>query len=298
MKLAVQENVLLAPHTYFKIGGPARFFVRVESAQELEEALLFAETKKLPIFLLAGGSNILVSDDGFSGLVIKMNIGGIEHDGKKLLVGAGVPMAEVVRKSVELGLSGFEWAIGIPGTIGGSVRGNAGCFGQEMKDVVEHVTVLKKNSQVSRGKCEISNAECEFAYRDSIFKRYREWVILSATLMLQEGNSLQSQELIKEYTKKRVWEQDIGAKCAGCIFKNLTRNDGVIMRAGELIDKIGLKGYSIGQAMVSEKHANYFINLGGASAYDVKKLIEFVKKKIFEKYNIHLEEEIQYVGDF
>lgn len=298
MRLTIQENVLLAPYTYFKIGGPARFFVRVENMQELEEALLFAETKNLPVFFLAGGSNILVADRGFDGLVIKMNIGGIERDGKKLLVGAGVPMAEVVRKSVELGLSGFEWAIGIPGTIGGSVRGNAGCFGQEMKDVIERVTVLKKNSQGTREKCEISNGECEFAYRDSIFKRYPEWVILSATLVLREGNSLQSQELVKEYTKKRVWEQDIGAKCAGCIFKNPAHNGRVIMRAGELIDNLGLKGYRVGQAMVSEKHANYFINLGGASAYDAKKLIEFVKKKIFEKHNIRLEEEIQYVGDF
>ena len=300
MLVTIRENITLKPYTIFKIGGAANYFIEAKNKEDFLGALRWAEERREKVFILGAGSNVLVSDDGFDGLVIKneaknLEVGLRTGNPTSLIAESGVSMAEVVRKSVEAGLSGFEWAIGIPGTIGGSVRGNAGCFGKEMKDVVESVEVFDLKSGE---RSTLSARHCLFGYRDSVFKQQPELIILSALLKLQGGdpnkNPDKSRELVMEYTKKRIAEQDIGVECAGCIFKNPAPE----IPAGRLIDSAGLKGKRIGQAMVSEKHANYFINLGNASARDVKKLIEFVKQKVFEKYNVHLEEEIQYVGDF
>ncbi|OGZ42248.1 MAG: UDP-N-acetylenolpyruvoylglucosamine reductase [Candidatus Ryanbacteria bacterium RIFCSPHIGHO2_02_FULL_45_43] len=304
MTTAPEENVLLAPYTYFKIGGPARFFTRVRDEAGLKEAIHFAINNSLPMFLLSGGSNILVSDEGFGGIVIKIDLGGIVVEGNNVIAGAGTPMAQIVRESIRAGLSGFEWAIGIPGTLGGSVRGNAGCFGVETKDVVEHVSVLKipnpngqitDRSQIQHSqfqRIELNNKDCNFSYRDSIFKHDPSLVILQATIRLHKGDPVKSQELVKQYTTKRLSEQDIGEQCAGCIFKNPDA-DGP---AGYLIDTSGLKGKKVGNAMVSKKHGNFFINTGHASADHMKMLIEEVREAVLKKHGVRLEEEIQYVG--
>ncbi len=305
----ILENIELAGHTVFKIGGPARFFCETASAEELAEAVLWARAKATPVFILGAGSNVLVSDNGFDGLVIKNKADGIKIKNTDINAEAGAQMARVVAESVKAGLAGFEWAIGIPGTIGGSVRGNAGCFGSEMKDVIESVEVFDSDKNEC-SKFRVSS--CEFGYRDSIFKHNSNLIIISATLKLQTGDSKKSQSLIVGYAKKRAESQDVGQKCAGCIFKNVewSRKDiekeRLLARfpelkqfsnqksipAGFLIDRLGLKGKKIGGAKISERHANYFINTGGSTAENILVLTAIAKEKVQNHYGIFLEKEI------
>jgi len=319
--LDIRENVALANYTVFKIGGPARYFCETASAEELAEAVLWAQKKATPFFILGAGSNVLVSDKGFNGLVIKNKAAAIVTwkprfqvlgngvSKLKIQAEAGAQMARVVAESVKAGLAGFEWAIGIPGTIGGSVRGNAGCFGSEIKNVIESVDVL---DSLNANRHTLNAEKCSFSYRHSVFKENPNLIILSATLKLQTGDSKKSQSLIAEYAKKRAESQDIGEKCAGCIFKNVewSRKDLSKARlltkfpelkqfsgkssipAGFLIDHLGLKGRKIGGAEISHRHANYFINIGGATSEDVLMLVGLAKERVQNHYGIYLEKEI------
>lgn len=313
MPMKIQENIPLAPYTIYKIGGPARFFAEVKNSEELSEALSFATGKGLPFFVLGAGSNVLVSDKGFDGLIIRMAGGEVKVDGQNLIADSGVMMAQAVLKSAQAGLTGFEWGIGIPGTIGGSVRGNAGCFGGEIKDIVESIEIFdSKKATIYK----LQATSCEFGYRDSIFKKHPEWIVLSATLKLKKGTPKVIQEEIKRITSERTEKQDIGTKSCGCIFKNVSweRKDIVKEKllarfpelvqfkdrpnipASFLIDAAGLKGRRVGQVFISSKHANYFVNDGGATAEGVLMLIAIAKDAVRRKYGISLEEEIQYVG--
>lgn len=309
--LVIKENVVLAPYTIYKIGGPTRYFVEVKNAKELEEALVFSLEKKAPFFILGAGSNVLVSDAGFGGLVIRMVGGGIKTNGQKLIVDSGVMMARAVHESAKAGLTGFEWGIGVPGTVGGSVRGNAGCFGNEMKDVIENVAVYDSSKHATHN---LSCATCDFSYRDSIFKRHSKWIILSATLKLQKGDPKEIPQKIRKFTAERNEKQDIGTRSCGCIFKNIKWGeldktemlkkfpvleqfkDRPTIPVSFLIDHAGLKNLRQGKIFVSPKHANFFINEGGGTASEVKTLIETVKEKVKQKYGLRLKEEIQYMG--
>lgn len=331
--VTIREYVPLAPYTYFKIGGPARFFCEAHNETELFEALYFARRKKVPFWIFGGGSNVLIADEGLPGLVIISRLNDLyeidlyeiqsrkfdlyEIESRKLYAGAGVAMARAVAASVAAGLTGLEWAIGIPGTIGGSARGNAGCFGKEMKDVVESVEVFDTSCSSLRGatpqlrgsdvaiqreerdchaRLRLARNDCEFAYRESMFKHNTHLIILGATLQLKKGNPEESRKLIARYAKERTEKQDIGAKCAGCMFKNvIPLNGGAIIPAGWLIDTAGCKGTRVGHAMVSEKHANYFLNCGGATAADVQVLAALVKEKVKAFHGVALQEEIQYL---
>ncbi len=313
MKLAIQEQVSLAPHTIYKIGGPARFFAEIKNTEELREAVHFAQTGNLPIFILGAGSNILIADSGFAGLVIHLRQGTVAAENNKLIVGADVMMAQAVLKAAAAGLSGFEWGIGVPGTVGGSVRGNAGCFGGEMKDIVEEVSIFNLQSGAKE---ELNRQQCQFGYRDSIFKKHPEWFILSVTLKLRPGEVKQIQEAIRRISTERTEKQDIGTKSCGCIFKNVAWNrpdlnknkllekfpelrnfkDRENIPASFLLDAAGLKGKQIGKAAISSRHANFFINEGGATAEEVIMLIAAAKETVKRKFGIVLEEEIQYVG--
>lgn len=295
--ITIRENVPLASYTYFKIGGPARFFVETRSTEELREALEFARKRDVPFWILGGGSNVLINDNGLPGLVIRVVMNDIHVDEEKIICGAGVAMARAVAESVKHGLAGFEWAIGIPGTIGGSVRGNAGCFGGEMTQALKRVRVLKSKIKNPKSKIfEFNNDHCKFAYRESIFKHDSSLIILSATLQLKKGSPEESKKLIAQYAEERTQKQDIGAQCAGCMFKNFTPpNGGTVIHAGWLIDTAGCKGMRIGNAVVSEKHANYFVNLGGATAADVRALAARIKKEVKTFHGVLLEEEIQYL---
>lgn len=315
MSLSIKENIPLAPFTIYKIGGEARFFAEATTIDEIKEVLEFAKRHRVPFFVLGAGSNILVSDKGYDGVVIHMIKGGVTVNGKEVIATADMMMAHAVVKSAQAGLAGFEWGIGIPGTIGGSVRGNAGCFGGEMKDVVESVEVI----QAVNGEwqtVQLDKNECEFVYRDSVFKRHPDWIIFSATLRLEEGNISKIQEDIRRISAERTVKQDIGTKSCGCIFKNVlwTRSDidrgGLLRRFPEfkqfadqpnipasfLIDHVGLKGKCQGKICISPKHANFFINEGGATAKEVLAAIAMAKEAVKNSYGILLEEEIQHIG--
>ena len=295
-KPEIKENILLAPYTVFKIGGPARFFCEVKDKEDLAEAFLLAKEKSLPVFVFGAGSNVLISDEGFAGLVIKMNLVGLAADGLKIVASTGVSMARAVNFAAENNLGGFEWGVGIPGTVGGSIFGNAGCFGGEIKDVVDSVEIFDGESFKN-----LRNFECGFAYRDSVFKKHLDWIIVKAALNLKKVDSAESRKKILEYSQGRVLEktqasgnkgvQEIGAQCAGCIFRNPKAD----LAAGFLIDTAGLKGKKIGEAMVSAKHANFIINTGSATARDVRALISLVKGEVQKKHGVLLEEEIRII---
>lgn len=335
MALEIKENIPLAPYTMYKIGGPARFFAEVKNEEELVEALEWAAQNGISFFtphpssagnylraaqptkgagfILGAGSNTLVSDSGFPGLVIHLKDGPVKAEEERLVAGAGVMMARAVLASAKAGLTGFEWGVGVPGTIGGSVRGNAGCFGGEMKDAVESVRIfdVKTNQAYS-----LSSENCELGYRDSMFKRHPERIIISATLKLQRGEPQEIQEKIKTIILERSAKQDIGTKSCGCIFKNIswdkigTEKEKLVERFPEfkefqdrlnipasfMIDRAGLKGRKVGRVFISPKHANFFVNEGGASSEEVRQLIQLAKTEVEKKYGLRLEEEIQYVG--
>ncbi|MBI2056273.1 MAG: UDP-N-acetylmuramate dehydrogenase [Candidatus Sungbacteria bacterium] len=311
--IKIKENISLALYTVYKIGGHARFFADVKKSEDIIEAIVFAKEKHLPFVIIGAGSNMLVADKGFFGVAIHVGGGEVRTEGEKLFTDAGVMTARAVVASAKAGLSGFEWGIGVPGSIGGSIRGNAGCFGGAMKDVVENVEIFDSLSAERRM---LEAARCEFSYRHSVFKKHPEWIILSAVLSLKKGDQKQIQQRIREITEARAAKQDIGTKSCGCIFKNITWaqkgiqktelierfpwladfRDSENIPASLLIDRAELKGKRVGRVYVSPKHANYFVNEGEATAEEVVMLISLVKDTVRRKFGISLEEEIQYVG--
>ncbi len=314
--LEIKENISLANYTAFRIGGPAKYFAEVCSEEELIGALQYAKNNNLEFFILGGGSNLLVSDKGFSGLVIKLRVAGYRLRDNFIEAGAGVPLVKIVQESAKHGLTGLEWAAGIPGTIGGAVRGNAGAFGFSMKDVVQGARVLKIPNSKSQipNKSQIQNYKlqyCEFGYRNSLFKEDLNLIILSITLKLNSGNKDEIQNKIKAIIKKRKLKHPT-ENSAGSFFKNTVvenkklaeefeRDQGIKCKdnkipAGWLIEQAGLRGKKIGGAMVSEKHANFIVNTGGATAEDVIILASFIKQQVRDKFRIELQEEVQLIG--
>jgi UDP-N-acetylmuramate dehydrogenase len=287
--IGIQKNIKLAPYTTFKIGGPADYFFVAKTKEDLVKAIKVARKFKLPFFILAGGSNLLISDKGFKGLVIKNQSSKFEIIDSRITTETGVALRELVNASAELGLTGFEWLVGIPGTIGGAVRGNAGAFGKSMADLVKTVEVLEIDS-----KLEIKNyklEDCKLNYRNSIFKEKENLVILSIELQLEKGDKREIKENIKRYLSYRKEKHPLNFPSAGSIFKNPENSS-----AGKIIEQCSLKGKKIGQAQISEKHANFIINLGEAKAEDILGLINLIKREVKEKIGIELEEEIKILG--
>jgi UDP-N-acetylmuramate dehydrogenase len=301
----------IAPKTYLKIGGPARLFVVANSSDELLAAVKVAKEVGIPFYVFGGGANILVSDDGFEGVLIQAATRAFKIDGEKVVADAGVFTGLLARETVKAGLEGFEWGIGVPGTVGGATYGNAGCFGGEMKDVVTNVRAY---DVANDREMNYSNAECGFAYRESRFK-HEPHVILEATLTLKKGDPVLAQQKLEEIMGKRKETQPQGAFTAGCLFKNFEYQDESALDiakrdveippemiavkripAGWLIDKLGLKGKTIGKAQVSPVHGNFLVNLGGATANDVLQLSSYVKMKVRDELGLLLEDEVQYVG--
>ena len=284
-----RKNVSLAKYTTFKIGGPAKYFYIAKTKQDLIKAIKAAKELGLPFFVLGGGSNLLVSDKGFDGLVINFQFSISNFlplkAGFKVVVGAGLPLGKLVSASAEKSLTGLEWAVGIPGTIGGAIRGNAGAFGSSISDIVKEVEVFDvvelriKNYELS---------DCEFEYRDSIFKHNSNLIILSAEIQLKKGDKKVIENKIKKNLQQRKKTQPLGFPSAGSIFKNPKG-----FSAGELIEKCGLKGKKINGAQISEIHSNFIVNLGKAKSKDVEKLIKLIKQKVKQKFGIVLEEEIE-----
>lgn len=278
-------------HTSFKIGGNADLFVSVKTEEELKQVLKYAKQKKIPITIIGNGTNILVSDNGIRGIVIKIDIQYFKlkekNDYVEISVGSGNKMMALATQLKNQEICGFEQLSGIPGTIGGAIYMNAGAYGKEMKDIVISTKCINMKGEI----IELSNKEQKFEYRLSIFHN-KEYIILETKLKLQKGKKEDIEKQMKEYLNQRKEKQPLEYPSAGSTFK---RQEGVI--TAKLIDECGLKGYKIGGAMISEKHAGFIINTGDATAKDVIELIKYVKDKVYEKFNVKIEEEVKLVGE-
>ena len=286
---SIKKNVSLAEYTTFKIGGRAKYFFIAKTKEDLINALSLAKRLKLRFFILGGGSNLLVSDKGYNGLVIKTKNTDLETKRKgnliKLICGAGMPLANLVLESIKKNAQGLEWAAGIPGTVGGAIFGNAGAFNESMSDNIEEVEVLDIRKMAVR---KFKNEDCMFEYRKSVFKKNKNLIILSAKLKLKRGKKEKIKKTIREHFEKRKKFQPLNYPSAGSVFVNPKTG----MKTGEMIEKCGLKGKRIGRAQISEKHANFILNLGRAKEKDVKGLIVLIKKRVKNKFGIILKEEI------
>ena len=288
-KEQIYLNEPMSKHTSFKIGGPADIFVKPKNVDELKNIIKIAKQNSIEITVIGNGSNLLVKDGGIRGIVIKPDFKEIEFlDNNKVKVGAGVLLSKVANESYKKGLSGLEFASGIPGCIGGAIRMNAGAYGSEFKDIVISSKYLDENLNI----CEINNQEHEFKYRHSRFCENKNNIIISTVLQLKEANKEEIKSKMDENNNSRREKQPINYPSAGSTFK---RGDGYI--TAQLIDKCGLKGYNVGDACVSDKHAGFIINKGNATAQEVLELIDIVKKKVHEKFNVDIELEIEVLGE-
>jgi len=287
----IKSNISSAKYTTVKIGGPAQYFFIAKEKKDVIEAIKMAKKNGLPFFVLGEGSNLLVSDKGFNGLVIKFQVSNFKFQDPEVVAEAGTILEELVKGSMKRGLTGLEWAAGIPGTVGGAIRGNAAAFGNSIGDVIKEVEVAEI-TRVQPVRIRIfKNKDCKFSYRDSIFKKNPNLIILAVELRLQKGNQKKINKEIKKNLDYRKKNHPLNFPSAGSVFKNPPQ-----FSAGFLIEKCGLKGKTIGQAQISKKHSNFIVNLGGAKAKDVKKLINLAKKKVKEKFGVELEEELEQLG--
>lgn len=284
-----EQNVSLARYTSLHVGGPAHEFIRVTTDDELIEALDYATNKQLPFFTLGSGSNTLFSDSGFAGVVIHMEDRRLAINGPTVTAASGVFMRQLVNVALGAGLRGLESLAGIPGTVGGSVRGNAGTWNTEIKDVLTGVEVLKPHKATWRLKA-MPVLDCEFGYRDSIFKRQPTWVIVRAHFQLTPGDPKEGERLVQEDMRKRRARQPYDAPSAGSIFKNPDKSQQLF--AGSLIEQAGLKGMRIGGAEISAKHANFIVNRQSATAADVRALIQKAQQEVRQTAHVNLEPEI------
>lgn len=312
----VRENEPLSKHTNFRVGGPARYFFDAPSSELLVKAVRAALELGLAYFVLGGGSNILVSDKGFDGLVIKVaNRKWTVTETGTVTAEAGVLSAFLARKTAEAGLAGFEWAISLPGTIGGGVCGDAGCFGGEMRQAVTQVAVLTlENNQWLVAN--YSNSACQFEYRDSIFKHMNPLpIILSVEFQLKKDDPAACLARLNETLALRKEKQPLESSSAGCMFKNFefdkeseviqlkmkTTVPEVFLKAkripaGWIVDQLQLKGKQIGDAKVSDKHGNFIVNAGKATADQVVQMVSLIKMRARDEFGVQLHEEVQYVG--
>ena len=303
----IQENVRLAPLTTYQIGGPAQFLAKVNSLEELTQAIDWAIDGNLPIHFLGGGSNLLISDQGVAGLVIALTAPEPIFTDKAVEAGAGYSLSKLVIACIDHGLAGLEWAAGIPGQVGGAVRGNAGAFGGWLADRVVEVVAYNTNSKQTEV---IAAQDCHYAYRHSIFKDRAELLIWSVKLALEIGNQAELQKIAEEHRAYRRQRHPL-LPSAGCVFKNPTvaevarlapellqaaQSVGAVGRgevpAGFIIGQAGLAGYSIGPAQVSPQHSNFLVNNGGATAEQMRQLIEYVKTEIKHHYNLEFIPEV------
>lgn len=286
----VRINEPMDRHTTFRIGGPADCFLLPSSAAEVKEIIKICKEKEIPYFILGNGSNLLVSDKGYRGVVIQLyrNYGEITVDKTRIRASAGALLSQIAAAAKNASLTGFEFAGGIPGTLGGACVMNAGAYGGEMKDVLREVTVMTKEGEIVT----IPAGELEMGYRTSLIKR-TGYIVLEAVIDLDQGDLEEIKERMRELTEQRVSKQPLEYPSAGSTFK---RPIGYF--AGKLIMDAGLRGYQIGGAQVSEKHCGFVINRGGATASDVCTLMQNVQQKVNEQFGVMLEPEVKFLGEF
>ncbi|MFA5211002.1 MAG: UDP-N-acetylmuramate dehydrogenase [Patescibacteria group bacterium] len=304
----VKANESLAKHCSFKVGGIAKYFISVNNIKFLEELLKFLDAEGIKYIIIGGGTNLLFSDNDFEGVVIFNACNAKEisvEDPEVLIVESGCLNSEIAQFALKNSLSGFEWGIGVPGTIGGAVRGNAGLPEAEIKDSLQKVLVYE-NGEI----LEYDSAACVFSYRNSIFKKNKA-IILQAWLKLKKTDGSVIQKKTFDLLSKRTNSQPQGFPTAGCTFKNVSIDffseevldlipqnfvESGKVPAGWLIDSCGLKDFTVGGAKVSDKHANFILNFSSAKAIDILNLIEQIKEKVYNKYKVLLEEEIQLIN--
>lgn len=286
----ILENEPMSKHTTFRIGGEAACFVKISSTEQLKKLIPYLKQVEVPYFILGNGSNLLVGDRGYDGVILQLKekFSQIEVEGNLLHAKAGALLSQVAQCAMEHSLAGLSYASGIPGTVGGGVMMNAGAYGGEMKQVVEQVSVLDDEGEI----LVLDNETMEFGYRSSIIKD-RHFIVLEVSFRLKEGNKEEIRREMEELAEKRREKQPLNYPSAGSTFK---RPQGYF--AGKLIMDAGLRGYSIGGAGVSEKHCGFVVNKGNATAADVSEVIAEVRERVKDKFGVTLEHEVIYLGDF
>lgn len=289
-----EEKVLLQEpmscHTTFRIGGPAELFLMPSTVEAVGAVIKVCREENLPYFILGNGSNLLVSDEGYRGVVIQMykNLGAIQVEETFIRAQAGALLSGIAAAAREASLTGFEFAAGIPGTLGGAVVMNAGAYGGEMRDVLKEATILTKDGTIKR----LLSEDLEMGYRTSVVKRL-EYIVLEAVISLEKGDQTAISERMRELARQRISKQPLEYPSAGSTFK---RPEGYF--AGKLIMDAGLRGYQVGGAQVSEKHCGFVINAGNATAQDVYRLMQDVQERVMDKFGVQLEPEVKFLGNF
>lgn len=283
----VKENEPMRRYTTFQVGGLADFLVLPETIDQIKEVIQLAKKEEVPYLLLGNGSNMLVSDCGFSGIVIRFHrFHKMEVNGEQIIAQAGVSLALLGKTAWKHSLTGLEFAAGIPGTLGGAIRMNAGAYGGEMKDVVTEVKVLTEQGEI----LDLSAEQLEFSYRKSVVEE-RNYVVLEVKMQLQQGNADEIRSYMDELSKQRREKQPLEYASAGSTFK---RPEGYF--AGKLIQDAGLRGFAIGDAMVSEKHCGFVINRKKATAKEILDLMKHIRQDVKEKFGVLLEPEVRFIG--
>ncbi len=275
-----KENTSLKNYNTYKIDTSCSYLVFPKNEEELISILKEINEKKLKYLVLGNGSNIILSMSYYDGIVIKLDkLCKVEYNDNIITVGAGYPLIKFALETIEKGLSGLEFAAGIPGTVGASTAMNAGAYKSDMSEVVKSTKVLNNNFEIIT----LTNKELEYSYRDSFLKRHKEYIVLSTTFELTNGDKETMKKQIEERRLKRLSSQPLNMPNAGSVFRNPDN-----MYAGELIEKSNLKGFSIGGAEVSQKHANFIVNKGNATGKDIIELINTIKKTVKENYDVEL----------
>ena len=293
-KIVRKEQILeeepMKKHTTFRIGGPAEYLILPQTTEEIADVIKLCRQEEIPWYIVGNGSNLLVADEGVRGVVIQLlrNFNQIQVEGCQIRMQAGAQNAAVAKRALDASLTGFEFAAGIPGTIGGAVVMNAGAYGGEMKDILKEVTVLDPNGMIRT----IPAEELELGYRTSIIAR-KGYVVLEAVIVLKAGDPKEIKAAMDELKEKRVTKQPLEYPSAGSTFK---RPEGYF--AGKLIMDAGLRGFSVGGAQISEKHCGFVINKDNATAKDVTELMDETKKIVMEKFGVALEPEVKRLGQF
>ena len=277
-------------HTTFRVGGPARALVEPGSAEDVKSVVEFCKSEQIPYYIVGNGSNLLVSDQGFRGVIIQIfkEMSQIQIEGELVKAQAGALLSAIASKALEAGLAGFEFAAGIPGALGGACVMNAGAYGKEMKDVLREVTVLTPEGEVLA----IPDEKLELGYRTSIIAK-KGYIVLEAVIRLQKGEKEEIKARMDELKEKRITKQPLEYPSAGSTFK---RPEGYF--AGKLIQDAGLQGFSVGGAQVSMKHCGFVINKDNATAADVAELMRKVSEQVEEKFGVRLEPEVKRLGEF
>lgn len=289
-KERVREGEPMKLHTTFRVGGPADFFVVPRIREEVQETIKLCKSLGMPYYIVGNGSNLLVSDKGYHGVIIQIykEMSRISVDGNRITAEAGALLSGIAKKALDAELTGFEFAGGIPGTLGGACRMNAGAYGGEMKDVISEAYVLTQEGEALT----VPSSQLEMGYRTSVISK-KGYIVLGASIVLEKGETKSIKERMDELKKKRALKQPLEYPSAGSTFK---RPEGYF--AGKLIEDTGLRGFRVGDAQVSEKHCGFVINRGNASASEIMELMNQVSARVEEKYGVALEPEVRRLGEF